>query len=59
MVKRLEDINGDGKIPKSVKGGVIFKKSHCCGAPIKYTGGGVKIPYCSKCGKTYEEFRLR
>ncbi len=39
--------------------GIIVEKSDCCQAPINYTGGGVRIPYCSKCGKYYEERRYR
>ena len=28
-----------------------IEKSYCCRAQIKYTGGGLIIPYCSKCKK--------
>ena len=38
--------------------GLIIEKSDCCQARIDYTSGGVRIPYCSKCGKHYEEKRF-
>jgi len=54
--KKLENILiPEEGIEKRVTGGVVFEMSYCCDAPITYTEGGVKIPICSKCGKTYYE----
>jgi len=36
---------------KKVNHGIIMQKSHCCGATIVYTTGGIMLPICSKCKK--------
>lgn len=34
-------------------GGLIVKKSHCCGAPVVLRGKGIFSYVCSQCGKPY------
>jgi len=54
--KKLEDaLTPEEEFFEKIGGGVVFEMSYCCDAPVIYTEGGVKIPICSKCGKTYEE----
>lgn len=36
-------------------GGLIVKKSHCCGASLVLRGKGILSYVCSKCGKVHHE----
>ena len=62
MAKKLDLIINNENNPEAVNmpiipliiGGFVEEKSQCCNVPLNYTEGGIRIPYCSKCGKRYE-----
>jgi hypothetical protein len=41
--------------PDVCSGGIIIKKSYCCGAPVTTSSGGIIMESCSKCGRMYRE----
>ncbi len=54
LIKRLEKIIGKFSNETRIDGGIVEKKSNCCNALLNYAMG-IKVLYCSKCGKIYEE----
>jgi hypothetical protein len=60
--EKLEEITrkAEERLKPNCSGcGIIIERSNCCGAKVVYSKGGVKIPYCSKCGKEYKPFIIK
>lgn len=36
-------------------GGLKLEKSDCCNAQVVYTGGGLKMKVCQKCGRKIQD----
>ncbi len=50
-LRKTEDLGSD-IVPEAPRGGLQVEISRCCKVPIRYTTGGIKMPYCPECKQT-------